>query len=160
MRAVGFTSALVSNLIALCPAMADWQYTKWGMTPQQVMSASKGAAVANADRSLDASDGSVKTELVAPYQAGGFQFRAGFMFGRDEKLKAVNLALQSGSCPSLLGSLTSTYGPEQSKSNTSALQIAAWWDQKHANRVNYAVIGSHCYVQYSPLSLPGQPGGL
>jgi hypothetical protein len=78
----------------------------------------------------------------------------------DEKLKVVNLALQSGSCPALLGSLTSTYGPEQSKSNTSALQMATWWDQKHANRVNYAVIGSHCYVQYSPLSSPGQPGGL
>jgi len=156
--AVHFTAGLIAvlTLVAVCPTRADWQYTKWGMTPEQVIEASKGVAVPNKDRSLDAADGVLKTELVAPYQAGAFKFKAGFMFGVDKKLKVVMLTLQSDSCEELFGSLTTIYGPEQSKNST----IYTWWDQKHGNRVNYYVIGSNCWVQYKALSMPGKPGGL
>ncbi len=152
--ALAAASIAISNLITIYSAAADWQYTKWGMTPEQVMQASKGAAVVNTDRSLDATDGSVKTKLVAPYQAGGLVFRAEFMFDAHNKLIQINLALQGGgSCPSVLGLLTSTYGPQQSKDQ--------WWDHKNGNRVSLDQIGaSYCKVTYTALSMPGKPGGL
>ena len=46
----------------------DWEYTKWGMTPQQVVSASKNLATEASDLRPD-SDGNV-TKLVAPYLCG------------------------------------------------------------------------------------------
>ncbi len=33
-----------SAVLAASPARADWQYTRWGMTPEQVVAASGGAA--------------------------------------------------------------------------------------------------------------------
>lgn len=149
---------LLWNLLFVSCAGADWQYTKWGMTPEQVVRASKGAAVTNTDRMLDA--GEIRTQLVAPYQSQGFAFRASFMFGPDNKLRSVQLALQNASCPALVGSLTNTYGPQQSKSRSSIVKFDRWWDQKNGNDVVYSEIGSSCFVQYGPLAMPGKPGGL
>ena len=49
------------------PAAADWQYTQWGMTPDQVKIASNGVARDNMNCELDATG--VTAALVAPYQA-------------------------------------------------------------------------------------------
>ena len=46
-------------------AKADWEYTRWGMTPQQVVSASKNPAKEGSDLRSDRQlDGNV-TKLVA-----------------------------------------------------------------------------------------------
>ncbi len=37
--------AISSLILAGSPALADWQYTRWGMTPNEVLAASEGAAV-------------------------------------------------------------------------------------------------------------------
>jgi hypothetical protein len=156
-----FIVGVIACSLVATSAVADWQYTKWGMTPEQVVKASKGAARANSDRTLDAPNGGLVAKLVAPYRAGGFDFRAGFMFSPDDRLKVVDLVLQSGSCPSLVGALTSTYGPQQSADHSSLLHLDTWWDKKNGNRVVLGEVGSDsCSVQYSPLHVPGKPGGL
>jgi hypothetical protein len=43
MRRLPLPFALAA-LFAAIPARADWQYTMWGMTPEQVVAASKGSA--------------------------------------------------------------------------------------------------------------------
>jgi hypothetical protein len=76
-------------------AKADWEYTKWGMTPQQVVSASKNLAKAGSDLHPD-SDGNV-TKLVAPYQNGKFSFEAQFGFDAANRLSSVTLVLNDKS---------------------------------------------------------------
>ena len=49
---MAFVSALACAAIA-SPAGAHWQYSKWGMTPDQVVAASKGT-VQRVDPSSDA----------------------------------------------------------------------------------------------------------
>src|SRR6202046_282894 len=72
-------------------AKADWEYTKWGMTPQQVVSASKNLAKQGSDLHPD-SDGNV-SKLVAPYQSGKFAFEAQFGFDAADTLSSVTLVL-------------------------------------------------------------------
>src|SRR5262245_58113343 len=72
-------------------ARADWEYTRWGMTSQQVVGASNNLARESSDRRPD-SDGNV-TKLVAPYESGKFSFEARFKFDAADRLSAVTLLL-------------------------------------------------------------------
>src|SRR5271154_7058539 len=76
-------------------AKADWEYTKWGMTPQQGVSASKNLAKEGADLHPD-SDGNV-TKLVAPYRSGKFSFEAQFGVEAADRLSSVTLVLNDKS---------------------------------------------------------------
>ena len=71
------------------PALADWQYTQWGMSPAEVQAASNGTAVANQDRRLDADD--LTAGLTAFYRGDKRPFTAVFLFDTGGKLSAVNL---------------------------------------------------------------------
>src|SRR4051794_15482035 len=83
-------------------AKADWEYTKWGMTPQQVVSASKNVATPGTDLRPDG-DGNV-SKLVAPYQSGKFAFRADFGFDAADKLASVTLVLDDKSVEMIMDS--------------------------------------------------------
>src|SRR5581483_5006187 len=98
MKRLGIVLAL--TCCGASAAKADWEYTRWGMTPQQVVSASKNLATENADLRPD-SDGNV-TKLVAPYQSGNFSFEARFEFDAADRLAGVTLLLNEKSlCPDL-----------------------------------------------------------
>jgi hypothetical protein len=144
----------------------DWEYTKWGMTPQQVVSASKNLATQSSDPRPD-SDGNV-TKLVAPYQSGKFSFEAEFGFDATDKLASVTLVLKDksagmdmgadmnmdhGVCYDLLVSVNTAYGPPQGGSSVHMhYSIETWQDQKNKNNVTYTELGGvGCYVQYSAI---------
>lgn len=76
-------------------AKADWEYTKWGMTPQEVVSASDGRAKEGSDLRPD-SDGNV-SKLIAPYKIGTFLFQADFGFDATDRLSSVTLVLNDPS---------------------------------------------------------------
>ena len=90
MKLPGIVLALVC--CGASAAKADWEYTKWGMTPQQVISASKNLTRESSDLHPD-SDGNI-TKLVAPYQSGKFSFEAQFGFDATDRLSSVTLVLQ------------------------------------------------------------------
>ena len=144
----------------------DWEYTKWGMTPQQVVSASKNLATEASDLRPD-SDGNV-TKLVAPYQSGKFPFEAQFGFDAADRLSSVTLVLNDksagmdmgadtnmdhGVCDDLLVSVNTAYGPPQGGSSVHMhYSIETWQDQKNKNNVIYTMLdGVGCYVQYSAI---------
>jgi hypothetical protein len=146
----------------------DWEYTKWGMTPQQVVSASKNLATEASDLRPD-SDGNV-TKLVAPYQSGKFSFEAQFGFDATDRLASVTLVLNDkaagmdmgadtnmdhGVCYDLLVSVNAAYGPPQGGGSVHMqYSIETWQDQKNKNNVTYTVLdGVGCYVQYSAIKL-------
>ena len=133
-------------------AKADWEYTKWGMTSQEVVSASKNLARENSDRRPD-SDGNV-TKLVAPYTSEKFSFEARFKFDAADRLAAVTLLLTDKSlCHDLQVSVETAYGPVQGGTSTSLYIIENWQDQKNKNSVTYtALYRSDCYVHYSGIN--------
>src|ERR1700761_5763082 len=90
-----FGAALVFVCCAASSAKADWEYTKWGMTPAQVTSAAKNLTKQSTDLHPD-SDGNV-TRLVAPYKNGKFSFEAQFGFDTADKLSSVTLVLNDKS---------------------------------------------------------------
>ncbi len=85
MKRLGIAFALVC--CGAGAAKADWQYTKWGMTPDQVAGAAKNRTTKSSDLHPD-SDGNV-TKLVAPFQSGKFPFEAQFGFNPADKLSSV-----------------------------------------------------------------------
>jgi hypothetical protein len=154
-------------------AKADWEYTKWGMTPQQVVSASKNLAKQGSDLHPD-SDGNV-TKLVAPYQSGKFPFEAQFGFDAADTLSSVTLVLKDkstdmdmdsmemddksmgmdmdqGICHDLDVNLKTAYGPPPYHGASHLYAIEKWQDPKNKNNVDYhALYQVGCYVQYSAI---------
>ena len=148
-------------------AKADWEYTKWGMTPQQVVSASKNLAKEGTDPHPD-SDGNV-TKLVAPFQSGRFSFEAQFGFDAANRLSSVTLVLNDkstdmdmdsmemddksthmdmksmhmdmrmdqGICRELDVSLKTAYGPPPYQGASHLYAIEKWQDLKNQNNVDY-----------------------
>lgn len=148
-------------------AKADWEYTKWGMTPQQVVSASKNLAKEGTDLRPD-SDGNV-TKLIAPFQSGKFSFEAQFGFDAADKLSSVTLVLNDkstdmdmesmemdhksthmdmksmhmdmhmdrGICYDLEVSLKTAYGPPPYHGASHLYAIEKWHDEKNKNNVDY-----------------------
>jgi hypothetical protein len=142
----------------------DWEYTKWGMTPQQVVSASNNLATQGSDLRPD-SDGNV-SKLVAPFQSGKFAFEAQFGFDATDRLASVTLVLNDksagmdmdadvntahGPCHDLRVSVNTAYGPPQEGAAIHMqYSIETWRDQTNKNKITYTVLdGVGCYVQYS-----------
>ena len=165
-------------------AKAVWEYTRWGMTPQQVVSASKNLAKEGSDLRPD-SDGNV-TKLVAPFQSGKFSFEAQFGFDAADRLSSVTLVLNDkstdmdmdsmemddesmgmdhksmhmhsnqGICHDLSVSLNTVYGPPPYHGASHLYAIEKWQDLKSSNNVDYhALYQVGCYVQYSAIKPAG-----
>ena len=169
----------IALALAFCgasAAKADWEYTKWGMSPQQVARAAKNLTTASSDLRPD-SDGNV-TKLVAPYRRDKFSFEAQFGFNPADRLSSVTLVLKDksaglgmgmdmgmstemgadmnmdqGGCHDLLASVKTKYGPPQGgRSAHMQYIIETWQDRQNKNNVTYTVLdGVGCYVQYSAI---------
>ncbi|RDJ21997.1 hypothetical protein DWF00_27135 [Bosea caraganae] len=151
--------AVIVAILAMVPlaAKADWQYSKWGMNPAQVIEAARGAATPFQDSSETADQ---RSKVVAPYQSGRHTFRSRFVFDRSDRLSIVMLELSDPSrCPELYADLTQAYGPPQAKSPQG--YFPKWWDRKNGNVVTLVdMVRTICSIQYMPLGEAGTPGGL
>ena len=169
-----FAIALALAACGANAAKADWEYTKWGMTPAQVAGAARNLAKKSADLRPD-SDGNV-TKLVAPYRNGKFSFEAQFGFDAADRLSSVTLVLNDkfagmdmpmgadmdmnmdkGGCHDLLASVKTEHGPPRAgRSAHMQYTIETWQDRKNKNTVTYTVLdGVGCYVQYSAIKPAG-----
>lgn len=130
----------VAVLLAPACASADWQYTRWGMTKEEVAAASKGQL-----KPCDARCASVTTDnsaagLVGPYKSGEFNFDAFAMFDkRTGKLVRVNLKLLAGDGNALLGAVRLKYGEPASRLATDFISVHTWRDQ--GDEINIVRIG-------------------
>lgn len=151
----------MASLLFATPAFAGWQYTDWGMTPQEVVTASNGLAIV--PEKLDTYVDSV-VMLKAIYISGMFEFDAGFAFEDARSLNMVVLDLKNkNDCPSLLISLKNAYGPPQSADHNMMGPMSEWWDKKNGNNVrllDQREGGFGCRLQYRRIVNPGEQGGL
>jgi hypothetical protein len=154
-------------------AHADWEYAKWGMTPDQVVASSRGAASLNKGRPEEAVE-DYEIGAVATYALRGtferYGFRVTFYF-RHRHLGLVKLNLQDASgnrCFALQSDLKRVFGPPRHTDDR--LDFLEWEDRR--NNVGIASFryeadtyaSQTCDISYEPLFgpylSPGQRLGL
>jgi hypothetical protein len=141
-------------------AWANWQYAKWGMTPEQVQSAAKGKLGPAAAQDVCGACSSTPL-LVGDYAVGGQLFRALFEFADGKSLSAVILAMTSTGrtwgCNDLYDSLSLKYGAPAWRApltGDGTLPNSRWLDPRDNNTVSFNDVSAQtgmCEVRYSPL---------
>jgi hypothetical protein len=125
-RLVPVLGALI--VLHAAPARADWTYTKWGMTPEQVASASKGEATLMAKREK-IEDAHIETAVQGTHTDGALKLRTAFQFDtRSGGLRCVLYAPQDSAQDELLKqALTKQYGqPKVSGMPAMGYQTLVW----------------------------------
>jgi len=148
-----FTSLALSMECAV--SYADWQYTRWGMSPEQVIKSSKGKAKPYSGTMPD-------VRVQGEYQSGAFHFRVNFAFRPNGKqLSEVELVpLDNSTCHSLKLNLEGKYGQPVSTEANEYLerQEFRWHDKKQNNLVIFASYPKMCFLNYKQLSTNDSKG--
>ncbi|WP_027517832.1 hypothetical protein [Bradyrhizobium sp. WSM1417] len=135
-------------------ASADWQYTKWGMTVDQVVAASKSqmkrcSAVCNKQKTANET-----ALLYGSYQSGDLPFTAfAFFDNQTHKLAIVTLRLDDPSKGNqLIGSLRAKYGEPATNTRSQIMDFMVWrpaGDQIDITRIGFAEDQSYS-LSYHP----------
>jgi hypothetical protein len=152
---VAFRHYVFCFAIGATPAasLANWQWTKWGMSVEEVAAASDGKA-----SPYEGDSRAVKRELLrGSYSTLGMDFTATFGFNRTSGgLSVVQLRLNSPTlqqCVELQHAMKDVYGePLEDKliSKIIDLRVLKWRDEKAGNRVLMLMDNSSCSLQYTP----------
>ena len=140
-------------LICSTAASAEWQYTEWGMTPQEVISASNGQVyLAESDPHREWEGVDIGAE--GTYRSGDYTFDSVFFFS-EGKLVSVKLDLDSERLTEdaikLRHSLYGAYG-EPFNESFGSMTIVTWNDTDKNNRLDLIAVGDLSVVlQYRPL---------
>lgn len=116
------TVIAVSTMMIASAAHADWGYTHWGMTPKQVVVASKGQAML---KSKQKTKYGLMTELDARQNINGAAVIVRFQF-EDNKLTHVEGDASTHDCTRLEGEFKSKYG--KSNNNEPSEPYSRTWD--------------------------------
>ncbi len=121
MRSVTWMAGL-SALVAASPVHADWQYTKWGMTPEQVVAASSGRATLLPARQRPRLP-PLETAATGEFKDAALTLRTVFSFNTDGKgLACVFYGLTSRDGADVFKALLiSRYGQPQRTSGLPAI---------------------------------------
>jgi hypothetical protein len=115
-------------LLIATAAHADWQYTHWGMTPEQVVAASRGAAQVvpekNRPRGLP-----MLTAATGTYQDGPLELRVTFQFNTASNgLACVSYGVNShDNDDAFKAALVKRFGPPQKTSGGGFLGTTLSW---------------------------------
>lgn len=148
---------LGASLYSPGAANAHWQFTRWGMTPEAVIAASKGTATATTPEERDSqreSRSGLAPVLKAPWQSGKFRFTAFFFFEPESELARISLKLEDPSLAlELIGALRGKYGEPDSKSESEVFELLVWRtrdDQVSCLRVGTSLATVTASVRYQP----------
>ncbi len=141
-------------------ANADWQYTKWGMTVDEVMRSSKLRAKTPTKVNI-AANGHILHLLSAPYKANSFKFTAEFWFNKNNKrLNMVKLVLINLSqCNEITSNMRDIYGIPYYQNKTDYSIVTKWHDEINKNSILMSEYGNAtCSIQYSSRNTPTKSG--
>lgn len=125
-----------------------WNYARWGMTPEEVVSASNGEARLHAPPPVPGATG--RTLAVGTMSGGAINFVLSFTFDPSRALTHVNLNAPPAECPAVIRELYRVYGtPYHSPRSTYAVQ-ASWEDRSKNLNVSLFGSGGSCLITYSP----------
>lgn len=143
----------MAGIMSASPAYADWQFTRWGMTAEQVAAASGGTVTVGPGDPKEEYAGA-KIGALGTYVSGEYKFRAVFYF-TDRKLVDVRLRMLSEQPHDdgykLKNSLDGIYGKTFSQS-TGLLSIFTYHDDSKNNRIDLVMIANTMTtLEYRPL---------
>ena len=133
--------------VAMLPtaASADWQFTRWGMTPTQVITAARSTGPVVAAPPNEKGE----VDYVGSYRSGEHAFKATYYF-TNGKLSTVHLETTNG-CGDMAIEMHGVYGKSVSESNVGIGHITRWIDRKKSNNVQLLNFGDSCTLIYSKL---------
>lgn len=152
-----YTSVFIGVLTG--SAHADWQYSKWGMSPEEVTTASEGLAIKPV-KPDKYDDGLVIHLLSAPYETGRFKFESKFWFDNtNSNLVMVQLDLQDiNKCGLLRRELSDIYGASEI-GLSKLVNDDKWRDEDNGNIITLTSYdGAFCTLDYKPIVEPGKSG--
>jgi hypothetical protein len=140
-------------------ARADWQFTRWGMTPEQVIAASGGTArIATAEEVKDNSTPGYDALVVGNYRSPPFAFRVAYQF-KNRSLGMVHMTLADYSQhQSVREALEAKYGAPFDR--TSDRIRTQWRDRAGGNIVELLDVSTinSLDVIYKQIAPPGASG--
>lgn len=102
---------LLSSPAVTSSARADWQYTRWGMSPEEVIKASNGSArPTSTAEQAERKRGNREAMASAEYRAGEVPFRADFLFAGGKLVMVALHLLDHQRRNEVLNALSSRYG--------------------------------------------------
>ncbi len=121
-------------LLALAaPASADWQFTKWGMTPEQLMkkapvSVTKVPAEERSQHEGLTTEGGMIPLLQSDWNSGSFRFHVCYRFDAGKHLSAIDLEiLDDSQATDVANALTGKYGKPESESGPGYMLASRNW---------------------------------
>jgi len=134
------------------PAAADWEYTKWGMTPEQVVKASSGAVLERKARSAGADSG-LEIRAEGEFVSGPLRFDVSFGFDGNGGLAFVTYSIDRASQnPLLLDWLVKRHGEPQAQQDPEGDVKTLIWNGpgKDSIELNIPAGGPGFVVQHPP----------
>lgn len=150
--------AVICLFVCANTAHADWQYTKWGTTREQVRASSADVIETGEP---DNGPSNFDIPLHAPYSAAGLAFDV--RFGFDCKSNRLSMVLVTpedrANCPQIESQMASKYGTAVDAS-TDGRTIKVWRDQSSGNRIEFtqAYALPMCSIRYFPLAADANNG--
>jgi hypothetical protein len=133
-------------------AHGDWQYTRWGMSPDEVLAASKGQLKrCDAKACLGRDTGSDRALLFGSHSSGEFKFDAFANFDKANKLSRVHLNLINPELGStLVDALRLRYGePTRESAATNPVRLFVW--RQETDQISVLMVGeSTVGLMYEP----------
>lgn len=143
----------IVSIFAASPTWADVGPYRWGMSRDEVVTASGGGG-----RIAQTGEGRPyfgnPAGVISPYEAAGFQFSANFHFDAASRLTSILLVPAEGTdCGGIERALIGVYGQgELSRSGRD------WVDPDTNNAVAFIHLMGLCFVGYRALSPDGLAG--
>jgi len=104
---------------------AGWQYTEWGMSPEEVAEASEA-----------------NSESRDVHRAGDYRFRVEFSYESNERERVTLQLEEKARCPELAGDMRVKYGKPTEESRSRIGRSWVWRDQDANNHIVLNRLGS------------------
>ena len=138
-RSLRLSAALALAMATrISPAQADWAFTHWGMTPDQVVSASGGTAtILPSEKRTRMDPNHLEMTASGKYRDGTLTYDAGYMFDTEgHGLSCVFYNVTGDDVEVLKKKLTAQLGKPQSESSYGPMQDVKW---THGDSVELAI---------------------
>lgn len=150
--ALGGTVFLAALLPGGGPAVANWAYTQWNMTPDQVRAASPEPLDLPTDiEQRLRGRGDLQLLLTGAHRMGRYAFDVDFLF-IERKLQRVVMNLQDmAQCAALAAEVERNYRQSSIDRSEGAMTSREYQDEAHSNVVEFYAIPRQriCRLTYS-----------
>ena len=136
---------------SVLPVSAEWEFTKWGMSPEQVIQASKGQAHPPGTKDIPS------VLLTQDWESGRFLFVVSYFFEKGatgQVLTRIKLELKNTELKSeVLADLKRKYGPPRGELKG---HISGPYWEYQGDDINYLTDQEAVTIHYAPVVSKGR----